>query len=57
MFFLDSFEGNNCEINIDEGYDHLCLKKLFNNDEINIFKYSGLKNFKIISVLSLLSFF
>ena len=31
--------------------------KLFNNDEINIFKYSGLKNFKIISVLSLLSFF
>ena len=31
--------------------------KLFNNDEINIFKYSGLKNFKIISILSLVSFF
>ncbi len=30
--------------------------KLFNNDEINIFKYSGLKNFKIIYVLSILSF-
>jgi len=31
--------------------------KLFNNDEINIFKYSGLKNVKIISILSLVSFF
>ena len=31
--------------------------KLFNNDEINIFKYSGLKNIKIINVLSILSFF
>src|SRR6056300_734025 len=31
--------------------------KLFNNDEINIFKYSGLKNIKIISILSLISFF
>ena len=31
--------------------------KLFNNDEINIFKYSGLKNFKIIKILSLVSFF
>ena len=31
--------------------------KLFNNDEINIFKYSGLKNIKIISLLSFLSFF
>ena len=31
--------------------------KLFNNDEINIFKYSGLKNIKIISILSLVSFF
>ena len=31
--------------------------KLFNNDEINIFKYSGLKNIKIISILSFLSFF
>jgi len=30
---------------------------LFNNDEINIFKYSGLKNIKIISILSLVSFF
>ena len=30
--------------------------KLFNNDEINIFKYSGLKNFKIIYILSILSF-
>jgi len=29
--------------------------KLFNNDEINIFKYSGLKNFKIIYILSLCS--
>ena len=31
--------------------------KLFNNDEINIFKYSGLKNVKIINILSLVSFF
>ena len=31
--------------------------KLFNNNEINIFKYSGLKNFKIIKLLSILSFF
>jgi lipopolysaccharide export system permease protein len=31
--------------------------KLFNNDEINIFKYSGLKNIKIISLLSFISFF
>jgi lipopolysaccharide export system permease protein len=31
--------------------------KLFENDEINIFKYSGLKNIKIISILSLISFF
>jgi lipopolysaccharide export system permease protein len=31
--------------------------KLFNNDEINIFKYSGLKNIKIISIISFLSFF
>ena len=31
--------------------------KLFNNDEINIFKYSGLKNIKIIYILSLISFF
>jgi len=31
--------------------------KLFDNDEINIFKYSGLKNFKIINILSLVSFF
>ena len=30
--------------------------KLFNNDEINIFKYSGLKNIKIISILSISSF-
>ena len=29
--------------------------KLFNNDEINIFKYSGLKNIKIISILSIVS--
>ena len=29
--------------------------KLFNNNEINIFKYSGLKNLKIISILSVLS--
>ena len=31
--------------------------KLFNNDEMNIFKYSGLKNIKIISILSFVSFF
>ena len=31
--------------------------KLFNNDEINIFKYSGLKNIQIINILSLISFF
>ena len=31
--------------------------KLFNNDEINIFKYSGLKNIQIIKILSLVSFF
>ena len=31
--------------------------KLFNNDEINIFKYSGLKNIKIIIMLCLVSFF
>ena len=31
--------------------------KLFHNDEINIFKYSGLKNIKIINILSLISFF
>ena len=30
--------------------------KLFNNDEISIFKYSGLKNIKIINILSLVSF-
>ena len=30
--------------------------KLFNNDEINIFKYSGLKNIKIINILCLVSF-
>jgi len=30
--------------------------KLFNNDEINIFKYSGLKNIKIISILGISSF-
>ena len=30
--------------------------KLFNNDEINIFKYSGLKNIKIIYILSFVSF-
>ena len=29
---------------------------LFNNDEINIFKYSGLKNLKIIYILSIISF-
>ena len=31
--------------------------KLFDNDEINIFKYSGLKNFKIINILCFVSFF
>jgi len=31
--------------------------KLFNNDEINIFKYSGLKNIKIINILTIVSFF
>ena len=31
--------------------------KLFNNDEINILKYSGLKNIKIINILSLVSLF
>src|SRR6056300_357891 len=31
--------------------------KLFDNNEINIFKYSGLKNIKIIQILSLVSFF
>ena len=30
--------------------------KLFNNDEINIFKYSGLKNSKIIFLISLITF-
>ena len=30
--------------------------KLFNNNEINIFKYSGLKNSKIIYILSIVSF-
>ena len=30
--------------------------KLFTNDEINIFKYSGLKNVQIIKILSLVSF-
>ena len=30
--------------------------KLFNNDEINIFKYSGLKNIKIIYILGSVSF-
>jgi len=31
--------------------------KLFESDQINIFKYSGLKNMKIINILSLVSFF
>ena len=31
--------------------------KLFNNNEINIFKYSGLNNLKIVKILSFLSFF
>ena len=30
--------------------------KLFNNNEINIFKYSGLKNFKITTILGSISF-
>ncbi len=30
---------------------------LFNNNEIEIFKYSGLKNSSIIQILSILSFF
>ena len=30
--------------------------KLFNNDEIQIFKYSGLKNIKIVSILGISSF-
>ena len=30
--------------------------KLFNNDEINIFKYSGFKNIKIIQILTIVSF-
>ena len=30
--------------------------KLFSNDEINVFKYSGLKNLKIVFILSILSF-
>ena len=30
--------------------------KLFNNNEINIFKYSGLKNSKIVTVLGFISF-
>ena len=30
--------------------------KLFNNDEINIFKYAGLKNTKILYIVSTLSF-
>tara|TARA_Y100000591_G_scaffold229436_1_gene200450 strand:- start:490 stop:1563 length:1074 start_codon:yes stop_codon:yes gene_type:complete len=30
--------------------------KLFNNNEINIFKYSGLKNFQIIKIISAISF-
>ena len=31
--------------------------KLFNNNELDIFKYSGLKNTKILQILSLVSFF
>ena len=31
--------------------------KLFNNNELDIFKYSGLKNVKILQILSLVSFF
>ena len=30
---------------------------LFNNNQIHIFKYSGLKNLKILSVISVLTFF
>jgi len=30
--------------------------KLFNNNEINIFKYSGLKNLKIVTILGAISF-
>ena len=30
---------------------------MFDNDEINIFKYSGLKNFRIIYIVSFVSFF
>ncbi len=30
--------------------------KLFNNNELNIFKYSGLKNSKILSIISIISF-
>ena len=30
--------------------------KLFNNDEIKIFKYSGLKNSKILAIISLITF-
>ena len=33
------------------------FNNLFNNDEINIFKYSGLKNSKIFSILALTTFF
>ena len=29
---------------------------LFNNDELNIFKYTGLKNTKILIILSTISF-
>ena len=34
----------------------LFFVKLFNNDEIKIFKYSGLKNSKILIIISLVSF-
>ena len=34
----------------------LFFTKLFTNDEINIFKYSGLKNSKIVAIISILSF-
>ena len=30
--------------------------KLFNNDEINVFKYAGLKNTNILYIVSILSF-
>ena len=33
------------------------LFKLFENQEIEIFKYSGLKNSKILSIISVLSLF